>query len=101
MPGMRLPIYTSSNGDRWLLCRGERLADVFIMHEANAPSGGAVSRIEIGPFLLEAPRGPQHEELLNLLGQLIDRDHAVPPSGGASPEAGAAAAEPTPGEEGV
>ena len=101
MLSMRLPIYTSSNGERWLLCRGERLADMFILHEANEPSGGGVSRIEIGSFLLEAPRGPQHEELLSLLGQLIDRDHAVSPSGGASPEIGAAAAEPTPGEEGV
>jgi hypothetical protein len=99
MSDARLPLYASPNGDRWSLCRGEGPADVFVLHEANIPSGGVTSRVELGPFLLDGTPGPQHEALLRLLGALVDRGGATAPTGGPAPEAGAAAAEPTPGED--
>lgn len=65
-------LYTSPNGDRWLLCReGDR---VFVRHEPNVPSGGRVSDIEIGAFLSRRPLNPEHQALLRLIASLIDGD---------------------------
>jgi hypothetical protein len=62
--------YASSNGDRWLLVRDEA-GQAFVRHQANEPSGGRSTRIEIGAFLTRGPRGPEHEELLRLIGTLV------------------------------
>ncbi len=61
-------LYSSPNGDRWLLCRDRD--GVFVRHEPNAPSGGKVSKIEIGDFLSRGPRNPEHQALLRLIGTL-------------------------------
>jgi hypothetical protein len=45
---------------------------VFIVHEPNVPSGGRASHIEIGAFLAAGGRGPEHQELLRLIGTLVD-----------------------------
>ncbi|HEX2136940.1 MAG TPA: hypothetical protein VHG30_13725 [Microvirga sp.] len=63
-------LYASPNGDRWYLIHDPSGA-VFIRHEANLASGGHVSHIEIGAFLSEG-RGPEHQELLRLIGTLVD-----------------------------
>ncbi len=89
-------IHASSNGDRWWLCRGDDPADVAILHEPNAPSGGRASRVSVGAFLRAGAGGPEHQALLHLIGSLIA--DASPPSPPPAPEPGAAAAEPTPGE---
>jgi hypothetical protein len=65
-------LYQSSNGDRWRLARDTHTGRVFIQHEANLPSGGRVSEIEIGTFLTSGGRGPEHQELLRLIGSLIE-----------------------------
>jgi hypothetical protein len=39
--------------------------------EANEPSGGQMTDIEIGDFLTSGGHGPQHTELLRLIGTLV------------------------------
>jgi hypothetical protein len=46
----------------------------FIRHQANAPSGGQVTDIEIGAFL-NGPRNPEHDALLRLIGHAIAETH--------------------------
>ena len=63
-------LYCSSNGHRWYLCRD---ADrVFVVHVPNAPSGGRVEKLEIREFLARGEGGPEHQELLRLIGTLVD-----------------------------
>ncbi len=64
-------LYYSPNGDRWCLARDPGSARVFIKHKANLPSGGHVTDIEIGAFLSQG-EGPEHQELLRLIGTLVD-----------------------------
>ncbi|GJE58309.1 hypothetical protein [Methylobacterium trifolii] len=97
MADVRRLLYASPNGDRWSLCRGEDAAGVFVLHEPNGPSGGAASRVEVGRFLLDGRAGPEHRELLRLIGSLVgETDAAAPAEGRTVPEPGAAAAEPSP-----
>jgi hypothetical protein len=64
-------LYSSPNGDRWLLCRDTEADRVFVRHEANAPSGGQASEIEIGDFLSRGPLNPEQQALLRLIGALV------------------------------
>lgn len=64
-------LYESANGDRWLLVREGAEGRVVVRHEPNAPSGGAVSDIGVGEFLAQRGHGPQHAELLRLIGTLV------------------------------
>jgi hypothetical protein len=43
-------LYSSLNGDRWHLCK-DASGRVFVLHQANIPSGGQTSQIELGDFL--------------------------------------------------
>jgi hypothetical protein len=45
---------------------------VFIRHEANLPSGGQLTDIDISTFLNEGQQHPQHQALLRLIGALIE-----------------------------
>jgi hypothetical protein len=65
-------IYHSSNGDRWLLARDVETGKVFVMHEANPASGGQRTNIRLGTFLSQDGRGPEHQELLRLIGTLVE-----------------------------
>jgi hypothetical protein len=67
-------LYSSPNGDRWYLIR-DVSGQVFIRHEANIASGGHVAHIEIGTFL-SSGQGPEHQELLRLIGMLVE-EHSV------------------------
>jgi hypothetical protein len=67
-------LYSSPNGDRWYLLR-DASGEIFVRHEANVESGGAVSHIGIGDFL-SSGRGPEHQELLRLIGTLLDDEAA-------------------------
>ena len=69
-------LYSSPNGDRWFLI-GEPSGTVFIRHEANAASGGQVEPIELAAFLASG-RGPEHQELLRLIGTLLDEPADFP-----------------------
>jgi len=65
-------LYSSPNGDRWLLAREPESGRVFVRHIPNEPSGGKTTDIEIGAFLCERSYGPQHIELLRLIGTLVE-----------------------------
>lgn len=69
-------LYESANGDRWLLARDPETGRAFVRHEPNAPSGGEIVHIEVGEFLVEDRGGPEHAELLRLIGSLIHQDKA-------------------------
>ena len=84
-------LHTSSEGARWSLARENR--DVFVLRE----DGGALERIGLARFLDGDPAAPERRALLDLVATLAE---AVPVTG-APPEAGAAAAEPSPGEAAV
>ena len=71
---MTLPtreLYHSTNGDRWYLVRDPDSERVFIRHQANLPSGGHTTDIEIGAFLNRGG-SPEHRELLRLIGTLVE-----------------------------
>ena len=63
-------LYNSPNGDRWLLVCDEPGAP-FVCHEANRASGGKVTRLELGVFL-SMGAAPEQQELLRLIGTLVD-----------------------------
>jgi len=63
-------LYSSPNGDRWFLSRNPATGNVFIRHEANIPSGGHLTDIEIGTFL-SGGQNPEHQALLHLIGLLV------------------------------
>jgi len=65
-------LYHSANGDRWLLARDNESGEVFIMHYPNPSSGGQSTPIEIETFLSRGGRGPEHQELLRLIGTLVE-----------------------------
>lgn len=65
-------LYQSSNGDRWRLARDVESGRVFIQHEANLAAGGRITEIEVGAFLGTGARGPEHQELLRLIGGLVE-----------------------------
>ena len=67
-------LYSSPTGDRWFLIRNAS-GEVFVRHEANSASGGNFDHIEIGAFL-SSGRGPEHQELLRLIGSLLDDETA-------------------------
>ena len=70
-------LYQSANGDRWLLVREDREGRVAVRHEPNAASGGAPSDRDVGEFLAQGGHGPQHGELLRLIGTLLEDDGEV------------------------
>jgi len=68
MTGQR-ELYHSSNGDRWTLC-SEDDGRVFVRHEANLPSGGTFTQIELSDFLSHGKGGPEQQALLALIASL-------------------------------
>ena len=70
--GGQRELYSSPNGDRWLLRRDPATGDVFVRHEANVPSGGKRTDIDIGDFLSSGQRNPEHQALLRLIGTLVE-----------------------------
>ena len=63
-------LYSSPNGDRWHLCK-DASGRVFVLHQANIPSGGRISQIELGDFLARG-YGPEQQALLQMIGSLIE-----------------------------
>jgi hypothetical protein len=63
-------LYSSPNGDRWQLCK-DASGRVFVLHQANIPSGGHICQIELGDFLARGC-GPEQQALLQMFGTLIE-----------------------------
>lgn len=72
MPVQTRQLYRSANGDRWLLAREADGDRVFVRHEANPSSGGHVTDSAIGDFLSQGGHGPEKQELLRLIGSLVE-----------------------------
>jgi hypothetical protein len=70
-------LYSSPNGNRWYLARDVDSARVFIRHEPNLPSGGTTADLDVGAFLRRGGQGPEHQELVRLIGRLVERDLSV------------------------
>jgi hypothetical protein len=70
------PLYQSPNGDSWFLARDPATGLAFVRHQANAPSGGQVTDIEIGAFL-SGPQNPERVALLRLIGSFILDKHGA------------------------
>jgi hypothetical protein len=86
--GQTTLIYSSENGDRWLLVQGFGADRAFVRHEANLASGGHVTETEVGEFLAQGRSGPEHAALRRMLGEPGTRDaagHPGPPSQGPDP----------------
>lgn len=66
-------LYRSANGDRWSLVHEYDSGRTFVRHEPNLPSGGRPADIPIGDFLVRNDKGPEHTELLRLIGTLVER----------------------------
>ena len=97
MAAMRTLIHASANDDRWFLCHGDNVTDVFVYYEPNAPSGGTPKRVALAAFLARDEGSPQHQALLGMIGSLVARGHEASVGSVDGPEPGAAGAEPTPG----
>ena len=63
-------LYRSANGDRWAIVLDGSTGTPQILHQPNRASGGKSSLTEIGDFLVRDAHGPQHAELLRLIGTL-------------------------------
>ena len=69
-------LYRSPNGDSWFLVRDPATGSAFVRHQANAPSGGQVTDLDLGAFL-SGPGSPEHEALLRLIGASILDPHGA------------------------
>jgi hypothetical protein len=66
-PAKTRQLYQTTNGDTWFLARDPATGSAFVRHEANAPSGGQATDIQLGAFL-SGPRNPEQDALLRLIG---------------------------------
>lgn len=55
----------SANGDRWALAIQPDAGNLHVLHYANPPSGGAVTRIEISDFLSPFVGSPEQQSLMD------------------------------------
>lgn len=67
-------LYASGNGDQWSLCCDSASGQVVVRHRPNVSSGGRVSDVAIGEFLGQEGLGPEKQELLRLIGTLVDSE---------------------------
>ena len=52
-----------------------------VFHEPNLSSGGKSSQVEIETFLAKGNKGPEHQALLQLIGELVDPAWSPPIAG--------------------
>ncbi|GJE57772.1 hypothetical protein [Methylobacterium thuringiense] len=98
MTAMR-EIYVSGNGDTWHLLWDFETGHTFVRHTANKPSGGNIVDISLPVFLSLGRDGPEHQALWAMIGTLLVGHSSNEETGSTpSPEAGAAAPEPSPGK---
>jgi hypothetical protein len=65
-------LYRSSNGDRWYLVRDPASGHPMVKHAPNEASGGRMSLIDLGTFLSGGAHAPERQNLLSLIGTLLD-----------------------------
>lgn len=67
----RRELYRSPNGDVWYLGRDPSDGMAVIIHQANGPSGSAISFVALRDFLRTGANGPEHQALLRLIATLV------------------------------
>ena len=77
MSAQKRELYRSPNGDTWFLSGDPATGTAFVRHEANIPSGGHVTEMDIATFLSSGQRNPEHQALLRLIGTLVESDPQV------------------------
>ena len=70
MPTVPTTIYSSSNGDRWLLLHDTETGTYLVRHEPNISSGGQPTEMPVPTFLTGSGSSPQAEALRTLLHKL-------------------------------
>lgn len=70
---LRRELYRSRTGDLWSLARDPADGFPMIVHQANGPSGAALSFLTIRDFLASGANGPEHQALLRLVATLVDQ----------------------------
>jgi hypothetical protein len=65
-------LYASPNSDRWLLARQADSHEVYVLHIANAASGGHRTQIDLGAFLYRPGNTPEQQALWELIATLAD-----------------------------
>lgn len=75
---LRRELYRSPQGDAWFLGQEPGSGHAMVIHEANQPSGGHRTCLDLGQFLSAPAKGPEHQALLRLIGTLL-RDPAPGP----------------------
>lgn len=78
VPTQERLLYASENGDCWSLARDTDTGKMFVRHSANLSSGGQVSDIDLGAFLVQGGMGPEKQELLRLIGGLTEGPKTTP-----------------------
>jgi hypothetical protein len=81
-------LYESPNGDAWFLVQDSETGGALVRHEANAPSGGRVTDVEIDEFV-GGPQSLEQDALLRVIGGFIghpQRAEAEEPGVGAGNE---------------
>lgn len=71
MTDKRRTFYHSSNGDSWSLTL-DSSGTVQVLHTPNLSSGGMPRGQEIGNFLSRERSSPQCQELVRLIGTLVE-----------------------------
>ena len=67
----------SANGDVWLL--GRDGSDIpYVVHQANLPSGGAATKMDVEAFLKREPDHPESLELIRLMGTAANAPQPEP-----------------------
>lgn len=67
-------VYASENGDRWHLGRRVGSTRLFVRHQANLPSGGHVTDVELTAFLRSRRSTPEREALMQVICDLVACD---------------------------
>jgi hypothetical protein len=62
-------IYSSSNGDRWVLVNDPESGRSLVRHEPNRSSGGKAVEIDVDDFILRDGESPQGIALRTLLNR--------------------------------
>ena len=68
----RRELYRSPTGDAWFLGRDPSDGRAVVVHEANRPSGGQVSCIDLAAFLSHDAHAPEAQALLRLIATLVE-----------------------------
>ncbi len=69
----RRELYRSPSGDAWFLCWEASNGRAYVLHQANEPSGGHTTHIEIGAFLAPNRNAPEQQALVRLIGTLAQQ----------------------------